>query len=65
MKFTAVIVIEPDGDGYHAYCPALKGLHTMGETRDEAIANAKDAVVAYLLSLTKHDDPIPVGNQSV
>jgi len=61
LEFRVAIVIEPDGDGFHAYCPALKGLHTCGETQEEALQNAKDAATAYLRSLIKHGDPIPVG----
>ncbi|MBA7490765.1 hypothetical protein ES702_01308 [subsurface metagenome] len=55
------VIIEPDGPGFHAYCPALEGLHTCGETEEEALKNAKDAISAYLQSLIKHNDPIPVG----
>lgn len=55
------IVVEPDEDEFHAYCPALKGLHTSGKTEEEAVNNAKDAALAYLESLIKHREPIPVG----
>jgi len=55
------IIIEPDEDSYHAYCPALKGLHTCGETVEEAVQNAKYAAQAYLESLVKHGDSIPIG----
>jgi len=61
VEFKIDIVIEPDEDGFHAYCPALKGLHTTGDTKEEALENAKDAAIAYLESLIKHNDPIPVG----
>jgi len=61
LEFRLAIVIEPDDDEFHAYCPALKGLHTCGETEQEALENAKDAAIAYLRSLIKHGDPIPVG----
>ena len=61
VKFVVRVVIEPDEDGFHAYCPALKGLHTCGDTEEEASNNARDAVFAYLHSLVKHGDPIPVG----
>jgi predicted RNase H-like HicB family nuclease len=56
-----IICIEKDGPGYHAYCPKLKGLHVYGDTEDEAKINAKDAILAYLMSLVKHDEPIPAG----
>jgi len=58
--FNVDILIEQDGDGYHAFCPALKGLHVDGDTVEEVKQNAKDAVEAYLLSLKKHGDPIPL-----
>ncbi len=59
LKFQVDIVIQPDGDGFYAYCPSLKGLHIGGDTEKEALENAKDAVLAYLISLTKHGEPIP------
>ena len=61
VEFRLGIVVEPDEVGFHAYCPALKGLHTCGDTEDEALQNAKDAAIAYLHSLIKHGDPIPLG----
>jgi predicted RNase H-like HicB family nuclease len=61
IEFKIDIIVEPDDGGFHAYCPALKGLHTAGDTKEEALQNAKDAAIAYLESLIKHNDPIPVG----
>jgi len=61
FEFLIEIIAERDDDVFHAYCPALKGLHTCGDTEEEAFSNAKDAAVAYLLSLIKHGDPIPIG----
>ena len=61
LEFEVKVVVEPDADGFHAYCPALKGLHTCGATKQEAERHAKNAVVAYLISLMKHGDPFPKG----
>lgn len=61
MEFKVQIETEPDGDLFHAYCRALKGLHVSGTTEKEAIENAKDAAIAYLTSVIKHGDPIPIG----
>jgi hypothetical protein len=36
LKFIVPIIIEPDSVGFHAYSPALKGLHASGETEKEA-----------------------------
>ena len=48
------IIIEPDGNSFHAYCPSLPGLHTCGNTEEEALSNVKDAIKAYVQSITKH-----------
>ena len=51
LEFQLLIVIEPDGDEFHAYAPDLPGLHTSGATQEEALSNARDAATAYLRSL--------------
>ena len=61
IGFRIEVIVEPDDIGFHAYCPALKGLHTYGDTEEEALQNARDAAIAYLESSIKHGDPIPVG----
>ena len=60
IEFTVHIVVEPDGEQFHAFCPALKGLHVSGQTEEDALRNAVDAAVAYLESLIKHHEPIPL-----
>ena len=58
MKFRTII--EQDEDGvFVAECPALPGCISQGKTREEAIANIKDAIAGYLKSLEQHGDPIP------
>ncbi|MBI3960860.1 MAG: type II toxin-antitoxin system HicB family antitoxin [Chloroflexi bacterium] len=44
------VVIEPDEEdsGYIAYCPALQGCWSQGETIDEAIHNIVDAISGWL-----------------
>ncbi|WP_157654007.1 type II toxin-antitoxin system HicB family antitoxin [Burkholderia ubonensis] len=63
MKFKVKvrIEVERDGDAYYAYCPDLKGVHVDGNTADEARNNAMLAVSAYVQSLVRHDEPIPLG----
>ena len=58
MKYR--VLIEQDEDGvFVAQVPALPGCVTQGTTRPEALANAREAIAAYLESLEKHDEPIP------
>jgi len=43
------IVLEEEDDGtYSVHCPALKGCHSQGRTREEAINNIHEAVDLYL-----------------
>ncbi|HVU37957.1 MAG TPA: type II toxin-antitoxin system HicB family antitoxin, partial [Opitutales bacterium] len=52
---------EPDEDGvFVAECPNLPGCISQGGTRDEALANIKDALKGYLASLKKHNEPVPL-----
>ena len=41
-------VFEPQEEGgYYAYAPELPGLHTQGDTLEEAISNAEEALDLY------------------
>ena len=52
MKFN--IIIEPDKEGgFNVSVPALDGCYTQGETIEEAIENAKEAILCYLEGLEK------------
>jgi predicted RNase H-like HicB family nuclease len=43
------IVLEPsDEGGYTVYVPSLPGCISEGETKDEAMANIKEAIALYL-----------------
>lgn len=58
MKF--VITLETDEDGFIVVsCPALPGCHSQGRTKDEAIANIKEAIEGFVVSMRKHGEPIP------
>ncbi|MHB1441021.1 MAG: type II toxin-antitoxin system HicB family antitoxin [Cuniculiplasma sp.] len=58
MKYT--VILEEGEDGYIvAHVPALKGCHTQGKTKEDAMTNAREAIEAYLGSLRKHNEPLP------
>jgi predicted RNase H-like HicB family nuclease len=46
MKYR-VTVIEHE-DGVSVSCPALRGCHSQGKTREEALANIREAIRAWL-----------------
>lgn len=56
--YTVILEQEATG-GYHAFCPALKGCHSEGETEAEALQNIREAIELYLESLVAHQEPIP------
>jgi predicted RNase H-like HicB family nuclease len=63
LAFQVTVVVESDGNEFHAYCPALKGLHVPGATIAEAVQNARVAAQLFLECLIEDGDPIPVGVQ--
>jgi antitoxin HicB len=58
-RFTVVITPEPDGSAYNVTVPALPGCFTFGATRDEAIANAHEAITLYIEASLAHGEVIP------
>ncbi len=60
-EYTYTIILEPDPEegGYTVTVPALPGCVTQGDTLEEAIAMAKDAIGLYLESLIADDEAIP------
>lgn len=57
MKFK--IVLEEEEEGYNVYVPTLPGCVSQGETREEAFANIREAISAYLESLRVRRVPLP------
>lgn len=57
-EFDVVLEAAEDG-GFVVSVPDLPGCWTQGETRDEALANAKEAIVAYLDALDELGRPLP------
>ncbi len=52
MKF--VVMLEPaEEGGFNVSVPALDGCFTQGETEEESLKNAKEAILCYLEGLEK------------
>jgi len=56
---TYSLVVEEREGGYLAYFPALPGCNTWGQTYEEAVRNAHEALTLYLETLMDNGDPIP------
>ncbi len=54
------VVLEPDEEGFHVYCPALKGCHSWGETKEQALDNIAEAIQLWLETAERRNIPIPM-----
>ncbi len=52
MKFN-IILQQSEECGFDVIVPALDGCYTQGETEQEAIINAREAIICYLEGLQK------------
>jgi len=54
------IYIEQDNGVFFATSPTFPGFCIEGQTEEELLVLAKDATLAYLESLIKQGDPLPI-----
>ena len=48
------VILDPDGKGgFDVSVPALDGCFSQGDTQEEALQNAKEAILCYLEGLEK------------
>ena len=58
MKYTVILEKEADG-GFVASVPVLPGCISQGDTREEALANAREAAELYVTDCRLSGDPVP------
>jgi predicted RNase H-like HicB family nuclease len=58
MKYTAILEREADG-GYAVTVPVLPGCVSQGDTREEALANIREAIDLYVEDCHLAGDPVP------
>ena len=61
MTYTYSLVVEPDEDAWHAYCPALQkyGAATWGVTRAEALQHSREVVAMVVGELIEDGETLP------
>ncbi len=63
-RLKLLVVFERDEDGWEVVsCPTLPGCHSQGRTRDEALANIREAIRGYLASMREHGDRLPSSSE--
>jgi len=56
------LVFEPEEDGgYHVYAPDLPGLHSQGDSLDDAMANGQEALELYVEGLRDEGRSVELG----
>ncbi len=65
MQYTIVLEPDDEGRGYTVRVPALPGCVTEGETREEALANAREAIIGFIEALEKAGEPVPEEKEPV
>ena len=65
MQYTVVLEPDEEGQGYTMRVPELPGCITEGRTRDEALVNAREAIVGFIEALEKAGDPVPEEKEPV
>jgi antitoxin HicB len=58
-QYTIVLVPEPTGGGYSVLVPALPGRVTHGETVEQSVQRAQEAIAVYIESLEAHGEQVP------
>jgi predicted RNase H-like HicB family nuclease len=54
------VIIYPGEDGcWVAECPSLPGCISQGKTREEAVANIREAIQGYIAVLEEDHLPVP------
>lgn len=54
------VIIYPGEDGYFVVeCPSLPGCVSQGVTKQEAVANIKEAIRGYIAALEEDHLPVP------
>ena len=57
------IILYPGEDGYWvAECPSLPGCISQGQTKEETVANIREAIQEYIAALLQDGLPVPEDN---
>ena len=54
------VIVYPGEDGFWVVeCPSLPGCISQGSTKEEAVANIKEAIRGYVAALEEDNLPVP------
>ena len=59
IEYTVILEPNQDEPGYTAAVPALPGCISLGDTIEEALENARDAIELWIRMARKRGEPVP------
>ena len=59
LSYTIILDPDPEAGGYTVTVPAVPGIVTQGETLEEAIAMAREAIECHIEGLVADGEPVP------
>jgi predicted RNase H-like HicB family nuclease len=59
MRYTIILEPDPDEGGYAVTVPALPGCITQGETVEQCIERAKEAIAGFIEGLRLAGESVP------
>jgi len=65
VRYTVVLEPDDEGSGYTALVPALPGCVTEGATKEEALTNAREAILGFIEGLREAGEPVPEEKEPV
>jgi antitoxin HicB len=58
-RYTLLLIPDPEEGGYTVRVPTLPGCVTEGDTLEEAIAMAREAIAGWIEAARRNGEPIP------
>ena len=58
-RYTVVLIPEPEEGGYSVVVPSLPGCVTQGDTIEEALSRAQEAITLHVECLEEDGLPVP------
>ena len=59
QHFHVLLEWDPEAEAWVTYVPTLNGISSFGETKEEALANTREAILGYLEAADKVGASIP------
>ena len=54
-----ILIPDTESGGYVVEVPSLPGCYSQGETREEALANIREAIALHIESMIAHGEEVP------